>query len=483
MPGKRSATASASASIKRLSDFILIEDKGLCDAVEHVKLVICETVSSTTGETLTKDELEAEVFFDASPLRLTLTPRASALGIGICPRSVRLMQDALTIRAKATGTPASEKVASLHQIWTEQTRPNLKGTAADSEHGRKVAKVYQKEYRTSNEKEDQHVIAIQWYTLAHEFLRTFGIFKTGSKGQLPVGPPTNLSLFVTDTILWVWHCQLRQDVHVDILSIADLIVAYNNASKAKDMVKCDARALAVELVSAFDEQVADAEVADAVAMLRPFVEHAAQALLLGDMSKQSGGKYGYEYKDALMQFAHGAGGTTMGSLDAIKVRYLKTLLSGVALVDHALVAKGCRGGLEQMLRDDFNGGDQTVENGEEEEGANQKEQAESSSAPKKKPSKKKSTQPPPTTSLFMRSGCVAFMRNRFFLYFAQTSLQTDFLLGAPVTCGNALLASLLTTCARPIAWRYWTIVLSILSDARAKDTVCSLQRQGVNDSW
>jgi hypothetical protein len=44
----------------------------------------------------------------------------------------------------------------------------------------------------------------------------------------------------------------------------------------------------------------------------------------------------------------------MGSLDAVKVRYLKTLLSEMAVVDHALVAKGFRGGLEQMLRDVLN---------------------------------------------------------------------------------------------------------------------------------
>ena len=62
------------------------------------------------------------------------------------------------------------------------------------------------------------------------------------------------------------------------------------------------------------------------------------------MSK-AGSKYAYEYKDALVQWRQSKGSST-SSLDAMKVRYLKTLLSGVALVDHALVANGFRGGLK-----------------------------------------------------------------------------------------------------------------------------------------
>jgi hypothetical protein len=239
----------------------------------------------------------------------------------------------------------------------------LPGTPpADSDHLREMAKALLKEYRASTEQEEQQVIAIHWYTLAHDILSTFGLRKQpeACAELVKCGSSIVLSIRVVDTILWVWHCQLRQHVHTELLCIADLIVAYNNVSKAKDMVKYDAEALAVELVSAFDEQVADAGAAAvAVAMLRPFVVHAARALLNGDMSNKGYSKYAYEYKAALLQCAK-----TFSSLDALKVRYLKTLLSEVALVDDALVAKGFRGGLEQMLKDAFAAG----ENGEEETG-------------------------------------------------------------------------------------------------------------------
>ena len=388
--------------------------------------MICDTVSATTGETLTEVELDADFIFDATASRLTVTPCNYAM-VGTapaCSRSVILIQQALTIRSNATATPAKTKVASLVQTWNEHTRPRLKGAAADSGHIRAFAKALRKEYQTSTEQEDQQVIAIHWYTVAHEILRAFGMFKrsVNSNDLVKCAPSIVLGYRVVDTILWVWHCQLRQHVHAELIAIADLIVAYNNASKAKDRVKSDAKALAAQLVYEFDERVADAgdEGAVAVAMLRPFVVHAAQALLNGE--GQGNATYAYEYKAALVRCARHNYTTT--SLDALKVRYLKTLLSEVAVVDGVLVAKGFRGGLEQMLMDAF----ENVEEEEEEE-ANQKEQAGSSSAPvqkKKKPAKKKNTTPPPTTALFMRSGCVAFMRNRFFLYFAQDMLGEGF---------------------------------------------------------